>query len=103
MKSPAITFVTHLETRRIGAHFERLRRETRGVAPTFLCVHEPQPKKCKERVLTADLRITPEHGARMLPTRDNQRLARGGSYRGFNDLVHIPALLSPLLEDFDPL
>jgi hypothetical protein len=89
----ALLFLTHIESERLLAHFQRLRRETEGLLDCFLCVHEPQRRHPAERVLPADLRIGRDDAAHYAGKRYDEMLQAKRSFNsGYTDLAYMPAL-----------
>jgi hypothetical protein len=95
----ALVFLTHIESIRILGHYERLKRETRGLLDTFLCVHETAPRGAVLRIMPADIRISEPVGAQYSPIRFAQMLRWGSAYT-FIDLVFMPVLSSERLQDY---
>jgi hypothetical protein len=97
MHHQALVFLTHIETPRVLAHYERLRREAGDLLDVYLCVHateEPAP----ERSLLADFRVSWLGSALYAPQRFEEMLrARRNFYGGYTDLIYTPVLGSERL------
>jgi hypothetical protein len=94
----ALVLLTHIESIRILAHYERLKRETLDLLDTFLCVHEVAPRGSL-RLLPADVRLPPLAGAEYAPKRFEQML-QSGSFIGYIDLISMPVLTSERLRQY---
>jgi hypothetical protein len=94
----ALVFLTHIESIRILAHYERLKRETFDLLDTFLCVHEVAPRG-SHRLLPADIRLPALAGAEYAPKRFEQML-QSGSFIGYVDLISMPVLTSERLRQY---
>ncbi len=111
MSGQGIIFLTHIESKRIFDHFERLREETRGLMSAVLCIHDLGLsggrgilKKIRgtSKIPAPHVRIDVESGARLLPNRFAQMQRLGRWYNtGFPDLAYMPALLSDQMREYD--
>ena len=89
----ALLFVTHIESKRVLVHFQRLRRETEGLLDCFLCVHEPETRHPTQRILPADLRVRRNNSKRYVERRYQEMLAAKRSFNsGYTDLAYLPAM-----------
>jgi hypothetical protein len=92
----AALLMTHIESEAITQHFERLKRETRGLLDVFLCVHASAPSVISEG-RSADFTVSSSIEARTLPNRYAEKMRRGGTILpGFCDLTYMPVLLTEL-------
>lgn len=111
MGSHAIVFLTHIESERIFAHFERLREEIKGLLSPILCIHNPDQSIGKRilkgirgpRVIpTPYISVGVKSGALVLPNQFAQMRRLDRSYNtGFTDLAYMPALLSERMREYD--
>jgi hypothetical protein len=95
----ALVFLTHIESIRILAHYERLKRETLDLIDTYLCVHESAAGGSAPRILPADIRLPALAGADYAPKRFNEML-QSGSFAGYVDLIIVPVLTSERLGQY---
>ena len=95
----ALVFLTHVESRRVLAHYERLKRETHGMLDTFLCVHDTAQASGGPRVLPADFRVSSPESESYAPRRHRQMVAVGNVY-AFVDMIYMPALTSDRLKAY---
>jgi hypothetical protein len=98
----ALVFLTHIESIRVLAHYERLKRETAGLLDSFLCVHDPAPRGATPRIFQADFRISGPAGAPYAPKRYAEMQLWGSPYT-FIDLIYMPVLVSERLEGYSHL
>src|SRR5262245_18052846 len=95
----ALVFLTHVESVRVLAHYERLKRETHGLLDTFLCVLDAPLSTGAPRVLPAAFRVTTPLGADYVPRRHRQMFAVGSIF-AFVDLIYMPVLNSDRLKAY---
>ncbi|MDX6805556.1 hypothetical protein [Terrihabitans rhizophilus] len=95
----AILFLTHVRSARVLQHLERLRRETAGLMPVFVCVDDRGSRRDTAASFPSDFSVREEDWRRLAPARAAH--LRHGPRTDYYDLFYLPALLSERLSGFD--
>ncbi|MGQ4273113.1 hypothetical protein [Terrihabitans sp. B22-R8] len=97
-QSQAILYLTHIRSRRVLAHIERLKRETAHLMPVFVCTDERQWRCDTCPDFPSDFRVDPADWEQIAPAR--ARHSRHGPITDYYDLFYLPALTSERLAEF---
>jgi hypothetical protein len=98
--SQAILFLTHVRSRRVLDHVERLRRDTADLMPLFICADERRRRRDTDPAFRADFSVDQADWHRLVPARA-AKPGFGSPLTDYYDLFYLPALMDARLAAFD--